>query len=219
MTAFLYGNAVAASQAAGAGAWRRPIAFAEYVCTYLGGAIMQFSEPAAMYLGALALLAAMALVAWAMTRRDALLREAAAPYAAWIVFGAAAAVATAIERLDQGRCQALSSRYISFSNLFYIGLFMTAWLAACRRNAPRKARKWAYPIAIWMFAALIGANAAYGLLCADERHDAFAPAAQAFREGRDRNLWGRLFPRVEEMPRYRQILLDRRWSIFREAPP
>ncbi len=119
--------------------------FAVYICVFLGAPVASFDGKLAFFCG-LAAVAAAALLAFRLLRdreRD--------PRATWLWiafsgFGLGCGALTALGRLEFGLELAMSSRYISAANFFWLGL-LGLWLEAAtgagtgRRTAARFARR------------------------------------------------------------------------------
>ena len=99
--------------------WRQALHLGAYVAIYLGAPLFAFSGHAALYGGFGAALAVLGL--GAVTWRKGGSGEWAAVWLCLLAYAILAAMMTATGRIGLGIGQALSSRYITIGNLFWLG--------------------------------------------------------------------------------------------------
>lgn len=117
-----------------AGLWRRFLHFGAYVVLYLAAPMLRFHDQTALWGGFVIVSAALAVLAWAvwrtLCRRDLDAARRGLPWWTLSAFAVSSAAVTALGRLDLGIGQALSSRYVTIGNLFWLGL--VGWLMSRR---------------------------------------------------------------------------------------
>lgn len=146
------------------GLWRQFLHFGAYVVLYLAAPGLRFHDQAALWIGFVLVAAAMSAMVWAglqaALRRDAEAVRKGLPWWSLSAFAVASAAITALGRLDLGIGQALSSRYVTIGNLFWLGLI--GWLVSSRLPA-RRAPSRAMPISGFVVVGLLLINAAHGV--------------------------------------------------------
>lgn len=126
------------------GLWRQILHFGAYVVLYLAAPLLRFHDQTALWGGFVLVSAALGVLCWGLVsclrrwRRGATdealvgLRRGL-PWWTLSAFAVSSAAITALGRLDLGIGQALSSRYITIGNLFWLGV--VGWLVARRTSA------------------------------------------------------------------------------------
>ena len=146
------------------------------------------------------------------------------PFALMALYAVLTAAMAAAGRVQHSSAQALSSRYLVFSMLFWIGLLvMLAGRPAgerangsSRRSSLAPLMTYAGALAITLGAALTSFDSRIAFL-AWYRH--LTPARESLIAGRDDAFLGRLYPNREILLERRLILERRRLSVFRDRPP
>jgi hypothetical protein len=136
-------------------------------------------------------------------------REVSLPVAL-AAFSLGAAAMTGLGRVAFGVEQALSSRYITLANPFWMAVIMLAGILASRTPGTL----W-HPAAA-LFAFLLVCNAAYGADKWIERYRFLAPARAELLSGNDPALLQRLHPSPGLVLERREILKRNSLSVFRE---
>jgi len=140
--------------------WRQLKLLSGDVAIYLRAPFFGFHGELSLYAGIVAVGAALfyvgrrlvATLGTPATERTAQL-ERELPWIVLLAFGAAGAVLTGLGRMDLGLHQALSSRYVTLSNLFWIGL-LGLWLVG-----PRERPRWSPALLGAAVACLVAAGA------------------------------------------------------------
>lgn len=191
-----------------------------YVLTYIGGAIGRFSDGLAVPLAVIGL----GVAAFALTRllRTEAGREAVLGPLALILYALGGGLITALARVSFGIDQALVSRYISFSNLFWIGALALAVLAGSTLRS--KLAKRSLTTFIVLVVLLKVGNVANVVIDKDVPGD-HARMVQAARQLREDYLANRNSTAIavvaaptQPVPRWLPILHRDGASIFRDRP-
>ncbi len=127
----------------------------------------------------------------------------------YVVLGAAL---TGMARSGIGVGQALSSRYISISSLFWVGTIVLGQVAA--QGFGRRVRGLALCAGVCIFL-LLGYNARFGWLQWTERYDFRLPARAELISGNNEDMLQRLHPDPKVVLERREILRKHRLSVFR----
>lgn len=139
---------------------RRILEFGAYVILYLASPLLRFHDHLALWGGAVAVGAAgvaMTWGTWALRRRF----RSLLPWLTLAAFAAASAALTGVGRMELGIGQALSSRYVTIGNLFWIGFL--GWLLVAGREI-RPSMAWLQSTVLAVVAAALLVNAAHGVL-------------------------------------------------------
>ncbi|MEM9596655.1 MAG: hypothetical protein AAGD06_20470, partial [Acidobacteriota bacterium] len=154
--------------------------FGAYVSIYLGAPLFGFHGRLCLWAGFLAVAAAFALAA--LWLRDAH-REGrwryALPWCVLMAWALGSAAVTAAGRLHLGIGQALSSRYVTLSELFWLGL-LGLWVTRGASDAQRRIRTQAR-LALLLAAAVLVVNGAHGVARWDDSRRERAALQQALR--------------------------------------
>lgn len=189
--------------------------FGGYVSLYLGSPVFGFHGQLALYGGFLAVVGFAALVVFGLRREPGRFADLL-PWLTVASVAVASAVLTASGRLDEGLHQALTPRYMTFANLFWIGLL--GCLAVLRPwsdpppSAPSR-RKMAVAAAL-LVALAWGANAVHGWNVFRAQHGERSPVRQALIDGEDVDLT-RLYPDESVVAQRLETLRALRYSLFR----
>lgn len=183
--------------------------FLPYVCAYLGAPLANWNAGMAIAIGALGLVTFAGFLTGLIRRH---VSSDLAPCLALAAFAIGTALLTAFGRAASGPAQALSSRYIVYSTLFWI-----AWLglfSLWAYKAKQKRTKTAWLATILCVAALLIPVYGYGLYRADELHDAFFLGRKALiGEGPQEDLhW--LYPVPQNLLERRRTIQEHRLAIL-----
>ena len=196
-------------------AMRRPLSFLVYVLAYMGSPLFSFSPNAAVLAGLAGLVMGGFLV-FHLFRGDDDARESALPFVGLMFIGWAVAGLVGLKQVQEGIGQAVSSRYIPWPTLFWIGLLGLAYVR--RLGAGDSLRKWelnAIRAASALVLLLALSSSGYGTYRADEQHDAFVLGRKALLEGRTDDDLLYLYPDVTVPSQMRETLVRYQLSIFR----
>jgi hypothetical protein len=188
--------------------------FGGYVALYLGAPLYAFRHPLALYGGFVTLVAATCWLAWACRHswNDATRRSRFLPWLLLASWAATSAVLTATGRLHLGLGQALTSRYVTISGLFWVAL-LGAWTVA-RPWFTDTARSRERAVVLALAAALL-VNAVHGARFLRAQHGERAPIREALRGGEAKIGLVHLYP-DPDVARERLLTLQRlEMSLYR----
>ncbi len=193
-------------------AFHAPSQYLLYVVAYLGGALSPFSGTLALCFGPIILLVLVQIVVAQYTRSKPI------PEYARFAFGAAmmalgCGALTALKQWPEGYAHAVSSRYLPWSTLAWVGVLPLLYFAPPGRK-DTLTRTVAASVAVL---AVIGSL--YGTYRADERHDGFLLGRQALIEHESDPAFAYLFPDPEKVVGFRADLIRYRLTIFRKTDP
>ncbi|MCX7625370.1 MAG: hypothetical protein N2Z21_04085 [Candidatus Sumerlaeaceae bacterium] len=121
------------------GAVTRISHFLGYVLVYLGAALVPTHWVGLAIVGGLMYIAVFAYLVWWLTRKSLRARLATAPFFAWTVFALCAASVTAIGRSNvQDLTQAMTPRYITFSQLGWLGIMHSLNIVVQKSRSGRR---------------------------------------------------------------------------------
>lgn len=198
-----------------------PFGYARYVLTFLGAPVANYNHVLACFLGLAGMLLWCCVVA-ASLRYGSFSLRAMSPYLGMALVPVALAMITAIKHYQGMLQQPLSSRYMTWSTFFWVGLACQLyWFLRTTENDPRTPgmfRKvaWCSVAGIVCFGLLA---CAWGSYCADERHDGIQRGRHALMTGTNEADYQILYPRPEFVKQKRQFLLENRLTVFRNLPP
>ena len=129
-------------------------------------------------------------------------------------FSVGTAVMTGTGRLAFGVEQAMSSRYVTLANPFWVSLIVLSGLLAARARPGKRKTVWAALIALLTFLLIV--NGGYGTLKWTERYRFREEARAALISGNDTELLERLHPKPGLVLERREILRRYKLSVFRE---
>lgn len=145
------------------GWFRQLLHFGAYVVLYLAAPVLRFHDQTALWGGFALVSAGLLAMLWAglqaARRRDLGAIRRGLPWWTLAAVAVASAAVTALGRVDLGIGQALSPRYVTISNLFWLGL--VGWLVTRTTSKPLAA-SWAQAVGV-AFALLLLVNAAHGV--------------------------------------------------------
>ncbi len=218
---FLYGFEKTPSNYSLLASMHNPIGYARYVLTFLGAPLANYNHVLACFLGLVGVLLWCCAVAGSR-RYGSLSLRAMSPYVGMALVPVALAMVTAIKHYEGMLQQPLSSRYMTWSTFFWVGLACQAyWFLRTTEHdqrTPGAFRKaaWCTVAGIVCFGLLA---CAFGSYCADERHDGIQPGRHALITGTNEADYRLLYPRPEFVKQKRQFLLENRLTVFRNLPP
>lgn len=153
------------------GWFRQLLHFGAYVVLYLAAPVLRFHDQTALWGGFVLVSAGLLAMLWSGLRaacsRDLGAIRRGLPWWTLAAFAVASATVTALGRFDLGIGQALSSRYVTIADLFWLGL--VGWLVTrSPSHTPLPRSSEALPVS-WtraagaVFVALLLVNAAHGV--------------------------------------------------------
>ena len=178
-----------------------------YVSLYVGAPIFFFNGYLALYGGFLAL------VAFAACGLLVLRRAVWRPALPWIcvsLYAIASALLTGAGRLDFGLLQALSSRYVTISSLFWLGF------AGLLVTLPWRAPRWAPGLALAMAVLCLVLSARHGALGFRAQWQLKRELREALRAGEPADFTV-LMPKPRLLQQRLEVLRRLRLSVFRDA--
>lgn len=190
----------------------QPVSYAAYILAYLGQPMWNFNAAGAMVLGG-AGLGLGGLLAWRLWGSDR--RMAALPWLGLAAYALGSAAITGSARLDLGGTeQAMSSRYVTMANGWWLALMGMAWLWAHQTiGYGRTRRRWVirgYAAAM----VLLLVASLHGTYRWNERYNAYRAVEPELLEGDDLDLLRRLHPKPEVILERRPVLRRLGLSIF-----
>ena len=201
-----------------------PLKYAAYICKYLGGAIVyvRITTPLSRswHNYAALLIGAVGLLSYVMVCRNLIVHhklklQSLAPIVAIALYALASAMLAGQGRLGHGGSgQALSPRYVTIANLFWISLLILLHIQTSLKSNSRPI----YMKALMaIMACLLCISARYGQISWAERHDYLQEARTALITGEDGETMKRLFrendkPHIDQL---RDTLKQLHLSVFR----
>lgn len=195
--------------------WRQAPAMAAYVLTYLGAPVVHFWQPGALIAGAVGTALYAAMLLW-LVRGAVEKKWLLASYAALPFYAGLSACATAVARISEGVSQALSSRYVTFGVMFWLGVLSLLYVFAYRREGWMRRAALAFIMLVCAFAA---ASSAKGVLSLQERSAFVQPARVALQQSAAGELVSRLHPDPGVIVERRPVLIRHELSVFRGLKP
>lgn len=206
--AYLWGFEIPSSHTGPGYTVRHLIAFAEYVFTFVGGAVVGVSNPLRVSTVApLAVGIAGVATFGVMAVRAARERGVVVPLAVVGLYVLGSAMIAGVGRLEEGSAQALASRYATVAGPFWV-----AWMVLALHTAARVGRRRRDAIAVGVAAVVVAGvlNSARGAHAGMQRCQFVLEAREAVETGGDADLLQRVYPRVEEVRALREVLVRHR---------
>jgi len=187
-----------------------------YVFIYLGQPIVGFLGFGAVAAGAAGLMV-WGILGYLTVREkeaDDLLEFSVPPlfFVTLGLYAIASAVITAFARAGFGAEQALSSRYVTIANLFWISILALAGLRI-QQNIPAK-RKILMMACSIVIALLVTGSSLYGAYRWTEHYHAHGMAREALLRGESSEVLHFLYPDIPKLLERREILVQHHLSIF-----
>lgn len=190
-----------------------PVGYALYCFAYLGGPLASFSGPLALVFG----LAGSFLLIFLLYRivvREGIDLRVVSPYIGLAMVACGSAVLTGLKHHPEGMNQALSSRFLIWSTLFWVGTLGLLYVLSLV-STNKRVRVSCYAISAFLCAFAL-ASSLYGTYRGDERHDMFVMGRAALLSGENRENLKYLYPDVEVVESLRETLQEYKLSIYRE---
>lgn len=197
-------------------ALQHPISYGLYIVAYIGGPIAAFSGRVAFVAGILGG-ATLFLLAQTAYRRGEILSRRLLPLWGLVLFALMAAALTGLKQNQEGIEQAISSRYITWPTLFWVGLVCLQDRLAFFGSERGVLSSWFRRGFLSFVAVFTILSSSIGAYRADEQHDAFEIGRAALHSGQDDAALRWLYPEPEFAAARRQILVDYELSLFRDA--
>ena len=193
-------------------AFGSPVAFASYVLAYLGAPIVAYHPLLAVGAGLFGIVAFIALLraqfrAWP----DGL--HAILPFCGLALCGCLIGVLTALKQWHEGMEQALSSRYIVWPTLFWVGFVCIGYTYGLKAS---RVFGRGHAMSVGVIVVFLVVNSGYGTYRADERHDAFLIGRRALVDNTNEEDLRFLYPDIEIPKLIRPILVEYRLTVFGE---
>lgn len=217
--AYFRGYQAGLAESMTSGAFERPQQIAMHALAGLGAPLASWNYSIAMWAGAAGLLSFTA-VTIRFARADQQMRVPLAPYLLVALYAIGTAGMIAVGRSSMGVFQAMSSRYISFSNLFWLGLIISiSVLGHASTRAYRPYRLAATVAVALVIAALVGATEARNVPILQQRHHLWAMIRWDFYTSDSGPAMERLYYNPKKLRQWRPIVRERRLSVFRDTAP
>lgn len=189
-----------------------PIAYAKYVCVYLGSPLANATTLVGFCATVLGLLL-FAAIAMCTVRQPREQRRALLPFVCLAVYSIGCAAATGLGRAQFGSGQATSSRYSSFALMFWIslGVLVAAW--AFQTSSRARLRAAALFFALTTAGSL--ASDGYAAYYFTQKHAVQQRAREQLFTFEDEALAARMYPRVDVLRERIETLKRYRLSMFR----
>jgi hypothetical protein len=199
---------------------QRPADYLAYILKYLGAVIINY-EDYALAFGLLGLVLFAALTI-AVLRKG---KEERCPLLPFLLFGLYAlgcAMLTGIGRVGLGTFQAMSYRYVTFSNLIWIADFLFLYVLSQeirKRSKSRLGRRFSFAaLVVFVFVLLFGiGRTSYrvGHRVLKTYHARLSPARAELRRGENEELLLRLYIDADDVRQGIEILKKHNLSVFR----
>ena len=199
---------------------RHPIEYVKYVLAYLGAALGSYRPKAAIFFGLFGL-AVSGFSILILTKRCCTKFHVLVPYIALSLYSVFSAILTGVARVGFGFRQALSSRYVTISNLFWICNIVLLCLLASKRHIRFKGRLvytrptvFSIVIIIVFFLTVNSINSVSSL---KKHYRIIKPARDELLSAEDDELLRRLYPDPNAVRSFIEILKKYKLSVFRES--
>lgn len=182
-----------------------PVQFAQYVFAYLGGPLASWSGTVACVLGMLGVAGVIGLILRSLQNIEPTRRSDGFALGLVLV-GVGCALLTALKSWPEGVNQAVSSRYLAWPTMFWVGFVLLLTPATSKRTR----------LAIVGVITLCAAAASlHGTYKANERHDAYALGRAAYVANEREEDWLYLYPTLDVPRDLRDDLVTYRLAFFR----
>lgn len=186
-----------------------PINFLLYVLVWIGQPLTPWHPVAAGIAGAVGLLTAVGL--FLSVRCRTILKANSHLLCSLAAFSILSACLAAWSRGGYGIDQAMSSRYITLANPFWVAIFAAVGICVAKRGSKHRAMLLGLALSL-----IVGTGYLYGLYQWDERYDAYSAAADALVSGGDNPALIFLYPDPEILAERRAFLKAHQLSVFRQ---
>ncbi|MCH7910521.1 MAG: hypothetical protein IIB38_13015 [Candidatus Hydrogenedentes bacterium] len=136
------------------------------------------------------------------------------PYIGLAMIACCTAVLSGLKHHPEGIQQAISSRALIWSTLFWVGTLGLLYVLSLG-STNKRMRVSCYAVSALLCVFTL-ASSLYGTYRADERYDMFLMGRQALLSGENRENFKYLYPDVEVVETMRDTLLEYKLSIFRD---
>jgi hypothetical protein len=204
----------------------QPFEFAKYVFFFLGHPL-SFNHPVRAGLLGIAGLAGVAIAAVFLLRFRRAPAGAVLPWLALALYSVGGALVSGVGRLGFGAGQALSPRYVTLANLFWISNVVLLYLVArtgrsgLQGGIRRQGIGPEFAVAAYCALGVMVLLAARSSIAAApyfrQMEEKLLPARAELRRGENEELLGRLYPDVKSLLPRLEVLKKRRLSVFREG--
>ena len=187
---------------------QHPTAFLTYVAAYIGAPIISFHSPSAVLAGISGLACVAYLLSnthWKSARDSTPVRMALS----LILLTVGCALLTAMKQWPEGPGQAISSRYLMWPTMFWVGLLILSATGMSSKQVMK------FLVVGVVFFAVAGTL--HGAYRADERHDAFELGKEALRKNNSDQHLLYLYPILDVPQQMLADLIQYELSIFRNA--
>jgi len=199
-----------------------PFSYLIYVLSYLGSPVISFNTWGAVFSGIVGISLFYYLIKLLLQKRQIRIHYLI-PYIALGFYSIGSAIFTGLGRAYFGSIQAISSRYVTFSNLLWISdIFFLYILMKYKRfpaksiqNNSQRERKMAFSFLL-VITFLIGFNSALRILKFPKQYSYLQPAREALLTGTDNNYLKRLYYSDKVVKERSEILKELNLSVFRE---
>ncbi len=203
--------------------FKHPVEYASYILKYLGAPVVNFNGVGASLSGLLGLGTFCALTR-RLVRAHAVPLKLLAPYLAFALYGIASAMIIGVGRVGFGSAQAMSPRYITFANLFWVANLVLAHILLSVTPAPeygtaalgcgyRRRRRNAVAAPMILLLAL---GSAYGTYRWTERYHYRLEARDELLAGDNEEMLRRIHHEPQKIIARRPFLRKHHLSIFKD---
>ncbi len=201
--------------------FNQPLDYLVYVLTYLGAPLSNFSVGGAAFTGGAGIVFLVALTTVLVRLRNGQ-AQVWLPYVALAAYAVGSAAITGLGRVGFGAEQAMSPRYITFSNMLWIANLVLAVVVfgdmrstgRVFERCPERSAKTAAATLAGVLVLLLLFCSAYGLYRWTERYNYRLEARQVLLDGTDTDMLSRIHPEPWKIIRRRPVLEKYRLSIF-----
>ena len=190
-----------------------PLGFVLYCFAYLGGPLAAYYPPFALAIGFAGSLLFLFLL-YRIVVKEGMDVHLVSPYIGFAMITCCTAVLSGLKHHPEGIQQALSSRALIWSTLFWVGTLGLLYVLALG-TTNKRIRVSCYAVTALLCVFTL-ASSLYGTYRADERHDAFLWGREALISGENRENFKYLCSDVEVVEAMRDTLIEYKLSIFRE---
>lgn len=187
--------------------FQRPLEYLIYVLKFIGSPIMHFSPRGAVVTGLVGIALFIFLIR-ALTKTSRFKIKDFAPYLFIGLFSLGSAFMIGIGRMGIGAEQAMHSRYVAFSSLFWITIFVFIYFLS-------SGNKIAAPLLVLLSALIIG-SAVYGTKLYMKRYDLLLQARKELRLDKSDDAVKKLYHNEDIIKERVKILKKYKISVFRE---
>ncbi len=201
---------------------RHPVEYVNYVFAYLGASLDCYRPKAAIFFGLFGL-AVSGFSILILTKRCCTKFHVLVPYIALSLYSVFSAMLTGVARSGFGLRQALSSRYVTISNLFWICNIVLLCLLANRRHIRFKNRLVSIRPIVFLIVIIIvfflTVNSINSVSSLKEHYRIIKPARDELLSAQpmDDELLKRLYPDPNAVRLFVEILKKYKLSVFRES--